>query len=139
MSTIQRSDSPDISPPVILQTEHRDTAAQTIQRAWKRSKAWKAVQTFLLSPDNQLVKQELTRHGWTPLHLAASLGDEATVRLLVHEGEDECAVTHKGYIPLSLAVLNGHESTAAVLSRNILPIDTDAEEESTAYWSEIEG
>ncbi|HET7699254.1 MAG TPA: ankyrin repeat domain-containing protein [Candidatus Limnocylindria bacterium] len=60
------------------------------------------------------------RHGWTPLHGAASTGDVEVVRLLLARGADPHATHDGGLTALDLARENDHSEAAALLHDAVL-------------------
>src|SRR5260370_31178877 len=50
-----------------------------------------------------------------PVHAAASVGDSASMRLLLERGADPNARQHMGYAPLHAAAANGDRPTTEVL------------------------
>jgi ankyrin repeat protein len=55
------------------------------------------------------------RHGWTPLHGAADVGDEEVVAALLAAGADAGAETDAGQAPAGSAASKGHHDLAARL------------------------
>ena len=53
--------------------------------------------------------------GWTPLHEAASRGDNDMVKLLIQYGADKQVRNEDGITPLDMAQKGGHESVIAML------------------------
>lgn len=53
--------------------------------------------------------------GWTPLHLAASRGQEDLARFLVAEGASPAAKSDDGMTPADVAAARGHPALAEVL------------------------
>jgi ankyrin repeat protein len=56
------------------------------------------------------------RDVWTPLHVAAYLGNEEVVRLLIQNKAEINARNMDNKTPLELAIFRGNETTAAMLS-----------------------
>lgn len=55
------------------------------------------------------------RHGWTPLHGAAHMGDVDLLRLLLEKGADPNAANDDGKSALAIATERGHEAAARFL------------------------
>ncbi|KAI0537483.1 hypothetical protein GGR58DRAFT_471699 [Xylaria digitata] len=54
-------------------------------------------------------------HGWTPLHWAASMGNEESVAALVELGVDIDKADSNGWTPLTFAVVKGHSHIVQLL------------------------
>ena len=71
----------------------------------------------VLAMDNRLTRAT-DAAGRTPLHLAALVGHEATVDLLLQNNADPSARDHAGQTPLALAERAGHADVVALLRRS---------------------
>ena len=58
------------------------------------------------------------QNGWTPLHIAASMGNIDRVQLLLERGAQLNTVKQDGLTPLHLATVWGHENVANMLRKN---------------------
>jgi uncharacterized protein len=58
---------------------------------------------------------EINKTGWTPLHYAASAGDDAIVKLLLDHSAYIDAGSPNGSTPLMMAAAAGHDSTIKLL------------------------
>ncbi|KAH6971456.1 hypothetical protein BKA56DRAFT_494602, partial [Ilyonectria sp. MPI-CAGE-AT-0026] len=54
-------------------------------------------------------------HGWTPLHWAASLGNEESAKELLNEGVNINASDANSWTPLTFAVVKGHSNVVKLL------------------------
>jgi ankyrin repeat protein len=58
---------------------------------------------------------EINKTGWTPLHYAASAGDDAIVKLLLDHAAYIDAGSPNGSTPLMMAAASGHDTTIKLL------------------------
>lgn len=58
------------------------------------------------------------RHGWTPLHGAAQMGDVELLRLLLEKGADASAANDEGKTALVIASERGHRAALELLQQS---------------------
>lgn len=80
-----------------------------------------AMMLAAIAQDAPLVKAlidkgaEVNKKGWTPLHYAASIGDDAIVKMLLEASAYIDAASPNGTTPLMMAARGGHASTINLL------------------------
>ena len=69
------------------------------------------------SDQNTNCIEECDRHGWKPLHVAASNGNVEMVDMLIEEGSWIHTVTVAGYTAFHLAARGGHHAVVEILAK----------------------
>lgn len=101
---------------VKLLADNPDTDLEALDPAGENALMMAAINQDMPMVQTLLAKDaEVNKKGWTPLHYAASAGDDAIAKVLIDHSAYIDAGSPNGSTPLMMAVAAGHVSTIKLL------------------------
>ncbi|KAI0401138.1 ankyrin repeat-containing domain protein [Xylaria palmicola] len=106
---------------------------------WSRL-LYDATDGTLSSNEPEMILDSADSHGWTPLHWASSMGQDATVKALCDLGAAVDTVDSTNWTPLFWAAIKGYESIVSeLISRGANVYHVDTYGMTASHWSVVAG